>query len=338
MMLMAGLVFKVHFLILFHSPLYIALWAGVLSALGTWTLLPVLRRFVMDMPNPRSNHKAPVPRGGGIAMIAAMLLALTVAGVPVYVLIAAALLAIVSFVDDIRGLGAGIRLVAQVVTVAVALYALPGRIFPSFIPLPVEYIILAIAWIWFINLTNFMDGIDGISAMEAVMVSAGICIMHALYPWIGQQLATSAAVIASCAYGFYIFNRSPPKVFMGDVGSIPLGFLMGYLLIVLASNGYLLPALILPAYYVGDATYTLIARQLRGQKVWQAHSEHAYQQAVRLGLTHKQVVTRISWLNGVLIVLAMCASLSIMAGVASLIVAYGLTFWLMYHFFHATPA
>jgi UDP-N-acetylmuramyl pentapeptide phosphotransferase/UDP-N-acetylglucosamine-1-phosphate transferase len=289
----------------------------------------------MDIPNVRSNHKAPIPRGGGIAMIGAALIGLLVADMPVTVAAAALLLAAVSFADDLRGLPVGVRLLVQLAAVALVLSQMQGRVLPEAVPLALERLGEALLWIWFINLTNFMDGIDGISAMQAIMVSAGICLIHFFRPWIPASLATAAGVMAASAYGFYLFNRNPAKIFMGDAGSIPLGFLMGYLLLNLATDGYLLAAFILPAYYLTDATRTLVKRQLRGQKVWQAHSEHAYQQAVRNGFTHAQVVARISWLNAVLIALALVSTVSMMAGIASLLAAYGLTFLLIRRFIHA---
>jgi UDP-N-acetylmuramyl pentapeptide phosphotransferase/UDP-N-acetylglucosamine-1-phosphate transferase len=291
----------------------------------------------MDMPNARSSHKTPVPRGGGIAMISAALIGLILAGLPLTVVCAAILLAAVSFIDDFRGLPAGLRLLVQCVAVGMAVTALPGHILPGFVPRWTGLIAAALLWIWFINLTNFMDGIDGISAMQAIMVSAGIGLLHLIYPYIlNPGLVVEAGVMAASAYGFYLFNRHPAKLFMGDVGSVPLGFLMGYLLLSVAGLGHPLPALILPAYYLSDATLTLLIRLKRGEKVWQAHAEHAYQKAVRGGLSHATVVSRISWLNAALIALAMLSELSMMAGILSIIAAYGLTFRLIHYFSNET--
>jgi UDP-N-acetylmuramyl pentapeptide phosphotransferase/UDP-N-acetylglucosamine-1-phosphate transferase len=313
----------------------VALLSGLASALGTWVLLPVLRRRVMDMPNERSSHTVPVPRGGGIAMIAAALIGLAFTGLPVPIIAAAVLLAAVSFMDDLRGLSVKWRLLAQFIAVGLAIGTLPGDIFPEFVPHSLQLAAIALFWVWFINLTNFMDGIDGISAMQAIMTCVGIALIHWLRPWLPSSLAVWACVLAASCYGFYLFNRSPAKLFMGDVGSVPLGFLVGYLLLNLAADGYPLPALILPAYYLSDATLTLVRRLLRGDKVWQAHREHAYQKAVQRGFTHAQVVARISWLDAALIALAMYGALSMMAGVATAIAAYGLTFWLIHRLSHA---
>jgi len=317
-------------------PILIALLTGLFSALGTRLLLPLLRRHVLDVPNARSNHAAPVPRGGGIAMIGAALVGLWVVGLPPLIIGGAVLLALISFLDDLRGMPPLIRLLAQAVTVALALSTLHGRVLPA-LPQMAEYILLALAWIWYINLTNFMDGIDGISAMQAIMTCAGVCLLHVMKPWIPPQIAAQGAVIAMAAYGFYLFNRSPARLFMGDVGSVPLGFLVGYLLLQLAAAGYLLPALILPAYYVADASWTLLKRLFRRRKIWEAHREHAYQQAVQRGFTHAQVVSRVSWADVLLIGLAMAGSVSMMAGVLSLAAAYLLTFWLIRYFTHGTP-
>lgn len=314
----------------FH-PLFIAALSGLVSYFGTKKLLPVLKRHVLDMPNARSNHKEPVPRGGGIAMIGAALLGFLFLGMPLLLILAALLLAYVSFADDRGGLPVRTRLAAQLVAVALGIHVLPGPVFGAF-PGAVEWILVALGWLWFINLTNFMDGIDGISAMQAIMVSAGIALIA--WTWHMPAYEGAAFVMMASAWGFYRFNRSPAKLFMGDVGSVPLGFLMGYLLLSLAAQGYLLSALILPAYYLSDATYTLFRRAKRHEKVWQAHSEHAYQQAARGGLSHRQIVSCITRLNALLIALAFIASLSMIIGVLCVIVAYGLTFRLIRHFSH----
>jgi UDP-N-acetylmuramyl pentapeptide phosphotransferase/UDP-N-acetylglucosamine-1-phosphate transferase len=160
-------------------------------------------------------------------------------------------------------------------------------------------------------------------------------LVHPAFPlW----LPVEAGIVAAAALGFYGFNRSPAKLFMGDVGSITLGFLTGYLLLELAIGGQWTSALILPAYYLSDATTTLCKRLWRGEKVWQAHSQHAYQQAVRAGFSHSEVVNKISGLNMVLVVLAMAATVSMMADVAMLVLAYGLTACLIRHFNHASVA
>jgi UDP-N-acetylmuramyl pentapeptide phosphotransferase/UDP-N-acetylglucosamine-1-phosphate transferase len=290
----------------------------------------------MDTPSARSNHKAPVPRGGGVVMIGAALVFLWLEGMDTTVLLSALGLCAVSFIDDWRGgLSPLIRLLVQCIAVAVCITALPGRIFPDYVPVAVEWAFVALAWLWFINLTNFMDGIDGISAMQAILMLAGICMVRLVDPVVPHDLAAQACVVAASAYGFYRLNRSPAKLFMGDSGSVPLGFLNGYLLLSVAAWGQPLPALILPAYYLFDATFTLLKRLLRKEKIWLPHSQHAYQQAVRSGRSHAAVVAEISWLNAIVVVLAMLATISMMAGIAAVIAAYALSASLFYRFTHA---
>jgi len=307
--------------------------AFVLSLLGTRIALTALsKRGVMDVPNTRSNHKAPVPRGGGIAMVASALLFLTLAGMPLTIVCAALLLAAVSFVDDLKSISVHWRLLAQCIAVAVALFGFPALLFPAWLPYVWAWIFLLLFWMWYINLTNFMDGIDGITSMQTIWTIIGICVIRILHPALPVSLALQAGIVGAATLGFYWFNRSPARLFMGDVGSVTLGFLTFYLLLCLALNGEWLAALILPAYYLSDATSTLLTRLMRGEKIWQAHSQHAYQQAVRDGLTHTEVVCRISALNILLIVLAACATMSFCAGLAAIALGYLLTALLIRHF------
>jgi len=298
----------------------------VLSLLGTkLSLIALIKYKILDNPNDRSNHKIPVPRGGGIAMIAVSLLFLFHYKIDIFVIIAAFLLAIISFIDDMKGVSVKWRLFAQIIGVSLVLCLLPTNLFPEYMPIWVEKIFIALGWLWFINLTNFMDGIDGITAMQTISMCLGISLLVDYNPNFPSEIAVYARVIEIATIGFLWFNRSPAKVFAGDVGSITLGFLIGYLLIRLADSGGIIPALILPAYYLCDATSTLIKRLLRGDKVWQAHSEHAYQQAVRNGMSHNMVVTRIAGLNLLLMMLAMIAGENIFVNITALICAYAVT-------------
>lgn len=319
-----------------YSPLLFPLLAWLFSLGGTAVALAMLRQYaVMDNPNARSNHKAPVPRGGGIAMIIVALLFLACYGVDIRIILAATLLAAISFADDLRGVPAYLRFGIQALAAIIAVPALHGRALSPQVPLLIEQAITVLCWIWFINLNNFMDGIDGISSMQAIMVAVGICFIaaaaHTLLP---LPLVMEASIVAAATLGFFWFNRHPAKLFMGDVGSITLGFLVFYLLAILAQHGALFSALILPAYYVSDATFTLLKRFARGEKVWQAHSEHAYQQAVRRGLTHTQVVHKITMLNFCLVILAIFATLNMITGMVMMVVGYMLTAWLIRHLMH----
>jgi UDP-N-acetylmuramyl pentapeptide phosphotransferase/UDP-N-acetylglucosamine-1-phosphate transferase len=161
------------------------------------------------------------------------------------------------------------------------------------LPFWLDRTIMIIGWAWFINLYNFMDGIDGITGVESISISAGVCFTFSIAgisnPFAG---GLSTLIIGACL-GFLALNWHPAKIFLGDVGSIPLGYLCGFLLLTLAVKGQLIPALIIPAYYLADSGITLMRRAARGEKVWQAHREHFYQIAAqRLG-RHDRVVWRI---------------------------------------------
>lgn len=281
---------------------------------GTRFLSRILAaRGIMDLPNQRSSHHRATPRGGGIAVIAGIVaggIVLVLAGTPmptgVFVVAPAALfLALISWIDDVRGLPAVVRFAAHALCVGVSLYLL-GTPAPSLLgalPEPAQFVLMALAWLWFLNLYNFMDGIDGITGIETLTITLGVAAVLAVA--LGSHPLIPLALIAAAAMpGFLIWNWPPAKIFMGDVGSVPLGFLLGWMLIVTAHEGFPIPALLIPAYYLGDATLTLIRRAARGEKIWQAHREHAYQKAVHNGMTHGAVSARVGALGAVLTGLA----------------------------------
>ena len=284
-------------------PAAVALATGSLSCLATRALIPILRRRdVLDHPNERSSHRVPTPRGGGIAVIGSLLLAwlllagagLAMPGV-IGIAIGAVLVAAISWIDDLRGLSPIFRLVAQLVAVTMGILTRgwPG----SF----VGFAAAGLLWVWWINLFNFMDGIDGIAGTEAAVIGIGLLLFASVGTGANAALAVLAAAAVGAAAGFLVWNWSPARIFLGDVGSAPLGYLLGFLLVDLVMRGFWKVALILPLYFLADATITLVRRLLRGERIWQAHREHFYQQAVRAGLSHAAVVERVIAASVVLI-------------------------------------
>lgn len=277
------------------SPAIVAAATGFSACIATRLLISILtRRRILDHPNERSSHRAPTPRGGGIAVIASLVLAwavLIAAGAaPSSVLRIVAgtiFLAVVSWIDDLRGLAPLVRLIAQTVAVAIGLSVLPE---PHGV-LPVAS--TGVLWVWWINLFNFMDGIDGLAASEAAAIGAGLLLFASLGASPDPALRGLAAAVIGAAIGFLVWNWSPARIFLGDVGSVPLGYILGFVLLGLALGGHWKIALILPLYFLADATFTLARRLFRGARVWQAHREHFYQQAVRRGLGHAAVVKRV---------------------------------------------
>ncbi len=277
--------------------------AGLIACLGTRALIPLLRRAaVLDHPNERSLHAAPVPRGGGIAPVAAifcawLLLIVTGAVAPVVliVLIGAALLAAISWIDDLGGLSPATRLVAQFVAIGFGMIAVipEGPIFQFWLMPALDAGAAALLWLWFVNLFNFMDGIDGLAGSEAVAIALGLVLFANFGAGSEPGLAALAAAVVAAALGFLVWNWAPARIFLGDVGSVPLGYLLGFLPFHVAARGHWKIALILPLYFLADATVTLLRRLARGERVWHAHREHFYQRAVQRGLGHAAVVRRV---------------------------------------------
>jgi UDP-N-acetylmuramyl pentapeptide phosphotransferase/UDP-N-acetylglucosamine-1-phosphate transferase len=304
--------------------------AGIAACLGTRALIPLLRRAaVLDRPNERSSHVIPTPRGGGIAVIGASLaawLVLVAAGAAplslLAVIAAAAALAAISWLDDLRDLSPALRLGVQCAAVSLGVVAaLPeGAVFQGWLPAPLDRAAVALLWLWFVNLYNFMDGIDGMAGGETAAIGLGLALLAAI--GVGHDprlasLAVPAAAIAAAAIGFLVWNWAPARIFLGDVGSVPLGYLLGFLLLAAAAQGYWTIALILPLYFLADATITLLRRLLRGERVWLPHREHFYQQAVRRGGSHAAVVRRVLAANAVLIAAGWIAeTVSAVAGLA----------------------
>jgi UDP-N-acetylmuramyl pentapeptide phosphotransferase/UDP-N-acetylglucosamine-1-phosphate transferase len=318
---------------------------GLASVAATGLVLRMLRKHkILDHPIERSSHSRPTPRGGGIAVIALSLISLYVwsqwSGAPYFpgpvssgtnvVLLAATALAITSWIDDLRTLSPVTRLVAHAAAViaAMAWVGSHGMIFQGLLPFWCDAAAAALLWLWFVNLFNFMDGIDGISGVEAASVSVGIAIVTYINPAAGLSPWPGAA-LAAVTIGFLWWNWQPARIFLGDVGSVPLGFLLGWLLIETAAAGLWGPAVILPLYYLSDATVTLGQRLLRRERIWEAHREHYYQRAIQRGRSHAAVGLAVMLTNMVLIALAI-ASLTrpLPALVAAAFVVVILLFWM----------
>lgn len=288
--------------------------AAVLSFALIRLLHPLLVRYALARPNARSSHKVPTPQGGGIAVVAAFL----IVGLPALAAVASAealprvavlaaailVLAVLGAVDDIRPLPALPRLLVQIGAVAaVATWADPGRILPEAVPLWLERSLVVLAGTWWVNLTNFMDGIDWITLAEFVPMTAFLAVSGVLGI---TDAAAGALAAAFCGalLGFAPANRPVARLFLGDVGSLPIGLLSGWLLLALAASGHLAAALLIPLYYLADATLTLIRRAGRGERIWEAHRSHFYQQATANGLSVLEVDSRILALNLALAALA----------------------------------
>jgi UDP-N-acetylmuramyl pentapeptide phosphotransferase/UDP-N-acetylglucosamine-1-phosphate transferase len=285
--------------------------AAILSAALIPLIRPHLLKHALAKPNARSSHRVPTPQGAGIAVIAATLV---VAGTilfgtwnePVTLVLfgATAFIAALGFADDLKPVPVLPRLLLQAIAVGSIVWLTPCDVrLAPFIPVGLERALVVLAGLWLVNLVNFMDGLDWITAAEVIPVTAALAIL-------GTQgdlpvLATIvAAALCGAMIGFAPFNRPVAKIFLGDVGSLPIGLLLGWCLLQLAGQHHIAAALLLPLYYLSDASLTLLRRMIRREPFWIAHRSHFYQRATDNGFTVLQVVGEVFALNLVLAALA----------------------------------
>jgi UDP-N-acetylmuramyl pentapeptide phosphotransferase/UDP-N-acetylglucosamine-1-phosphate transferase len=272
--------------------------AALLAALNG--LLPAA--FLAAQVTPRSNHAGPARQIGGLAAapvaIAAIALAALTGAVEKDFAIGAgagaALLGVLGFVDDRRDLGAGAKLAGQFAAAVLLLWFLDLdlRVLPATVPLVAERALVAVALVWWINMANFMDGLD-------LMMVAGIAVPHAVIALAGAAGLVDAApailsaAIAGALLGFAVFNIPPARVFLGDSGSLALGLLSGAVVLLLAPRSAWAAALPF-AFFLADSLSTIVLRSLRGENILAAHSAHAYQVVRRAGRPVVSIVAEVA--------------------------------------------
>jgi UDP-N-acetylmuramyl pentapeptide phosphotransferase/UDP-N-acetylglucosamine-1-phosphate transferase len=291
--------------------------AAISFGLLLW-LRPLLARYALASPNARSSHRIPTPQGGGIAVVAATVIVAAAAEfvflhqidepLRFAIILASTIgLALVGATDDVRPLEAIPRLVLQAAAVAAVAATLPDdmRIVPA-VPWWLDRAIVLVGGVWLVNVVNFMDGIDWMTVAEVVPVTAGLALLGYL-GGIPSAAALVALALCGAVIGFAPFNRPIAQLFLGDVGSLPIGLLLGWLLTLLAGSGHFASALLLPLYYLADATITLVRRFIKGEAVTQAHRSHFYQRALDGGFSVRQVLAYVFAANVMLVVLAVLA-------------------------------
>lgn len=286
-----------------------------------WPLVNYLRKcLIFDHPNERSSHVVATPKGAGLVFVP--VICVTWFGVAwtfddtrlveiSLLVFAGLLLALISWIDDLRSLPVVPRLAIHIAVVLVVTIGSPGltTVFTDLLGPGMGMVFAVVLWVWFINLFNFMDGIDGISGVNILTISIGIGLTVLITNTADSSLMLYASCMAGAAMGFLIWNWPPARVFLGDVGSAPLGFFVGWLLLSLLQSEAYMAAVILPAYYLVDATLTLIKRAIRKEKFWQAHREHCYQMGVQRGLSQRWVCCVVLMVNVGLIGLALLSVL-----------------------------
>jgi UDP-N-acetylmuramyl pentapeptide phosphotransferase/UDP-N-acetylglucosamine-1-phosphate transferase len=314
-----------------------AISAGIILVLRPW-----LQRYLLAHPNSRSSHRQSTPQGGGIAVIVAVLVVAASAatmglnGTTSFWLVfaATAFLTLVGAADDLWTIEVAPRLLLQTVAVGVMLTSLPAelRVVPM-LPWWIERGLLLMACLWFVNLTNFMDGIDWMTVAEFVPITAGLAFIGYLGALPAHGIVVAVALCGGLI-GFAPFNKPVARIFLGDVGSLPIGLLLSWLLVLVASRGHLTAALALPLYYLADATLTLLRRLANREPFWRAHRTHFYQLATDRGFNVPEIVAHVFAINLALVALAAASVLwpGFLSTVATLGGGSALVGWLLVRF------
>jgi UDP-N-acetylmuramyl pentapeptide phosphotransferase/UDP-N-acetylglucosamine-1-phosphate transferase len=316
--------------------------SAVICAALIVLIRPWLQRHALAQPNARSSHQVPTPQGGGIAVIAATIAVSFGASFflhtgaastapPAMLVAAVVVMAGIGAAADLHPIDVAPRLVLQVLAVAAMIYGLPAelRVVPA-LPWWGERILLVIGGMWFVNLVNFMDGLDWMTVAEIVPLTTALAALG-FFGLLPPQAVIASLALCGAMIGFAYFNRPLAKLFLGDVGSLPIGLILCWLLVLVAGNGGRAAALLLPLYYLADSTVTLLRRLVTGERIWQAHRTHFYQRATDGGFSVIDVIARVFVVN-----LALCAlavATVILPGrlndVAAVLVGAALVVWLL---------
>ena len=315
-----------------HLSLLAVLAAAMLSSGMTWAIRPWLLRHALAEPNARSSHRIPTPQGAGIAVIGATLVVVGAIvacvstidpNIPVAVFGASFFIAAVGFADDVKSIPVLPRLILQAVAVGAILLTASSdlRIVPA-CPIWIERGLIFLAGLWFVNLVNFMDGLDWMTVAEVVPITGAMVLLGLL-----GELSLSATIVAAALggamIGFAPFNRPVATIFLGDVGSLPIGLLLGWCLLELVYRQHLVAAFLLPLYYLADSTVTLLRRSAKRESVWTAHRSHFYQRAADDGFTVFRIVSEVFALNVGLAALAIASTMTRSSAANILFLAFG---------------
>jgi len=315
--------------------------AGVSFGLTYCLRRYALTRSLMDIPNARSSHSAPTPRGGGVAIVLSFFLSLPVLALfgaigweLVWALLGAgAGIAVLGFLDDHGHIAARWRLLGHFAGAVWALFWIGGLPPLSFFSDTLDmawlgYMLAVLYLVWLLNLYNFMDGIDGIASVEAICVCLGGALLYGILGSAGsiEPIAYALPLLLACAVvGFLFWNFPPARIFMGDAGSGFLGITLGILSIQAAWSAPQLfwSWLILLGVFIVDATVTLLRRLLRGDRLYEAHRSHAYQYASRHFGRHLPVTLGVGAVNLLwLLPLALWVGVGGLDGLAGVLIAY----------------
>lgn len=306
-----------------HSYNILFLLSFIGTSLLTYLLVKVLPLFgLLDVPNQRRTHKKVTPTGGGLAIVIIIIMAVSVYEYfittpsvdSIKILSILFTISMISFLDDLIHISVFTRLIVHIIcsTIVITLFLSPALLFHHELPEYVDFIVSIIGLTAFLNIYNFLDGIDGITCSESIHLSVTILILCYLkYDIIinVNLIIILNVIIWGSSLSFLLFNWHPAKIFLGDVGSISLGFLLGLSLLLISASSFhlFLASIIASLYYLADGGLTILIRLIKKEKIWQPHLRHFFQQAVKKGKTHSQVVSRIIFCNLLLMLLSIAS-------------------------------
>ena len=302
-----------------------------LSFVLAWWGTAAMRKYarstgLLDVPNERSSHSMPTPRGGGLAIATAVCIAavgawftgLISASVPLVILVAGGLVATVGYLDDRYTLPAILRFVVHTVAAIIVVVLVDVELAAVARHFEITDFMLAIVAVvgvvWMINLYNFMDGIDGLAAAQATFMAGGAAVLNlSAGGLVGYSVVLASIALASC--GFLVLNWPPAKIFMGDAGSGFIGLVLGALALVCdaATPVSVWAFITLGSLFIGDATATLLRRVIRGERWYVAHRSHAYQALARRFGGHRPVTLAFLAINVLVVFPAACLAVAIPA-------------------------
>lgn len=291
--------------------------SAALSAGLIFILRPLLSRHLMAHPNERSSHASATPEGAGFGVMLSLFvvcgasLAWMTPSSPdlVPVLIGAAVLTVLGGLDDAYSLPIAWRLAVQVLVALGVIISLPPDflILPALLPLGAERALLVVGVTGFVNIINFLDGLDWMTVVQVVPQTLGIAILCA-FKEVPPAIGLLALCLLGSMLGFAVFNKHPARIFLGDSGSLPVGLLLAFMLIYVA-EAHLVSAVLLCLYTLADSLLTVLRRLRLREQIWAAHRSHFYQRAVANGLRVPEVTTRLFVLGLWLMVLSISAAL-----------------------------
>ena len=332
-----------------HSPKFFLLPLTICISFASSVLLisiclPILRKYkIVDNPDARRAHKLPTVRGGGIALVIAFIFTMLVITfisdenlVITPLIISIILLGTISFLDDAYQVPIPIRLTIHFIsaTICVIYYTGGYSLFRGELPQAIDISLSIIGLVFFLNIFNFLDGIDGISTCQSIHLATTailLCIIRDKVI-IGVDIVFySSAIILGCSIAFLLFNWNPAAIFLGDVGSTFFGIIHGLNLLLIASSSdrLFLASVIVSFYYIADGGITILIRAYKGEKIWLPHLNHFFQQAARKGMSHKEIVIKIASCN---VILLICAVVSIYVPHIALLISFLSISFLLIHF------